>query len=63
MQGYSSAKPYTQAERNRDIDERKQVDERSLNRRKVLCSGQRYDSPGTRATRRATMRMLGEKDD
>ena len=62
-EGYASARPYTQAERDRDIDERKRVDQQSSNRRKAMRSGQRYNKTGTPALRRNTMQMLGEKDD
>ncbi len=60
MTEYFSARPYTQAERDRDINARKQVDERTHNRRRTLRSGQRYDKPGTPALREQYDRVGGK---
>ncbi len=59
MADYFSARPYTQAERDRDEKARKQNDARSFNRRKAMQSGQRYDRLGTPALRRAYDRIGG----
>ncbi len=50
--GYTSARPFTQAERDRAINDGRQVSQQSFNRRKVLRSGQRYNKPGTAALRK-----------
>lgn len=52
MQPYFSARPYTEVERDREANERKQAEQRLFNRRKAMRSGQRYNKTGTPALRK-----------
>lgn len=53
--------PYTEAERDRDRQARRDTDARLYARKKARRSGQHYDAQSTPAIRHATNRMVGSK--
>ena len=58
---YTSAQPYTEAERERDRQAKARVRETIHNRRKVLKSGQNYNIPGDKASKAKALRIMGER--
>ena len=58
---YTSAKPYTQAERDRDDQTRQRALETIHNRRKATPSGQNYNIPGDKASKAKAERIMGER--
>ena len=63
MKYASGLKPYTPAEREQDAAERRAMKRRERIRQQALLSGQPYFLPGTPATRRRDLRMMGETDE
>jgi hypothetical protein len=54
-------RPYSDAERKRDTQDRREADTRQFARRKARRSGQTYRSPSTPITRRNINRMVGSE--
>ena len=64
MKFTSGIRPYSQAERDRDHEAKREVRAVEANRQNVLVSGQDYHNrPGTRAERRRWQRIIGETED